>query len=287
VERSQARFASVFQARGDVYRQWFKFAIELEREFGPDEITKETLEPGRGWTYQSFKRAQLDGSYTILVEDGTAAPKTQLGMRAAIDHAAQLGMLNLADPDQQYEGLKLFGLTRMVPTLDIQIQSALQTQNAFQDFMADQKKVALMTQVLTVYQEMLQQQQQQLQIGQAQMQSTGQVMQPPPAPPSPLVGTPFEWFGWYNPIIFRQEFLKWANSDRIRDLLKNPQTGMMAKTLMVLHLQEIDAELAKLQAAQAAAQGPQQGPPNQQGAGRAMRNSNQNSGHEQRPEGQK
>ena len=276
VERAQARFASVFQSRGDVYKNWFKFAIELEREFGPDEITKETLEPGRGWTYQSFKRSQLNGSYSILVEDGTAAPKTTLGMRAAIDHASQLGMLNLTDPDVSYEGLKLFGLTRMIPSLDIQIQSALQKQNAFQDFMAEPQKVAIMTQVLEVHQQMLVAQQGQLALGQEEMQATGEVVQPPAPLPSPLIGTPFEWLGWYNPLINRQEFLKWANSDRIRDLLKQQPAGAIAKALMTLHLQEMDGQLAAIAAAQAPQEGPSGGGP--EGAGRGMRNSNQNAG---------
>jgi len=286
VERSQARFASVFTARGDVYKNWFKFAIELEREFGPDEITKETLEPGRGWTFQSFKRAQLEGSFSIIVEDGTSAPKTTLGIRAAIDHAAQLGMLNLQDPDVQYEGLKQFGLTRMIPSLDIQVQSALQKQNAFQDWIASPQNVGVAMQGLMAYQTALVGQQQQLVAGQQEMQQTGQPAMPPPPPPSPLTGTPFEWLNWYNPVIHRQEFLKWANSDRVRDLLKQPTSGPIAKTLMTLHLQEMDQKLAEIQAAQAAMQ-PQGPPPNQQGAGRAMRNSNQNSGHPQRPEGQK
>ncbi len=281
VERSQARFASVFMARGGVYRQWAKFALELEREFGPDEITKETLEPGRGWTFQSFKRSQLDGSYTLLVEDGTSAPKTTLGIRAAIDHAAQLGMLNLQDPDVQYEGMKQFGLTKMVPSLDIQVQGALQKQNAFQDWIADPQNVQLAFQQITMYQQALMQQQVQLQAGQQEMQATGQPAMPPPPPPSPLIGTPFEWLGWYNPIVHRQQFLIWANSDRIRDLLKQPQVGGIVKALMTLHLQEMDQQLAAAQAAMMP-----QGPPNQQGGGRAMRNSNQNSGHPQRPEGQ-
>jgi hypothetical protein len=292
VERSQARFASVFTARGDVYKNWFKFAIELEREFGPDELTKETLEPGRSWTFESFKRSQLDGSYTIIVEDGTAAPKTTLGIRAAIDHAAQLQMLNMQDPDVQYEGLKQFGLTRMIPSMDIQIQGALQKQNAFQDFIANPQSVALMTQVFQVYQQMLQTQQAQLQAGMDAMQQTGQVAEPPAPLPSPLVNTPFEWLEWYNPIIHRQEFLKWANSDRVRDMLKQPQSGPIVKAMMTMHLQEMDGKLAALQAqaAQAAMGSQVQGgapPQNQQGAGRAMRNSNQNSGHPQRPEGQK
>jgi hypothetical protein len=289
VERSQARFSSVFMARGEVYKNWFKFAVELEREFGPDEITKETLEPGRGWTFQSFKRAQLNGSYSIIVEDGTSTPKTTLGIRAAFDHATQLGMLNPADPDVAYEGLKTFGLTRMIPSLDIQVQSALQKQNAFQDFIADPQKIQLMTQVLQIHEQMVMAQQQQLALGQQEMAATGQPAQPPQPLPSALMGTPFEWLNWYNPVIHRQEFLKWANSDRVRDMLKQPQTGQMAKALMTMHLQEMDAKLAEIQMQQAMAAGGGQppAPPNQQGAGRAMRNSNQNSGHPQRPEGQK
>lgn len=274
VERSQARFASVFQARGDVYKNWFKFAIELEREFGPDSRTKETMQPGRSWTFQAFKRSQLNGSFSIVVEDGTAAPKTTLGMRAAVDHSAQLGMLNLMDPDQQYQALKLFGLTNMIPSLDIQIQGALQKQNAFEEWIAVSQNQQLAAQAVQQYQLALQQSMMENDLKSQRMGADGAPMQPAPPPPSPVMQTPLKWRPWYNPVIHRQEFLKWANSDTIRELIAQPQSGPIAEALLSLCLSEMDQEVAKVQAAQMP-----QGPPQEmQGAGRAMSNSNSNSG---------
>jgi hypothetical protein len=137
VERSQSRFSGVFQARGNAYKNWFKFALELEREFGAEEKTKATFTPARKWSFQTFQRSQLQGSVSIIVEDGSNVPKTALGMRAAVEHANTLGMLNMQDPDQQYEGLKLFGLTKMIPTLDIHIQAARSKQQAFEQWIGD------------------------------------------------------------------------------------------------------------------------------------------------------
>jgi hypothetical protein len=125
------------------------------------------------------------------------------------------------------------------------------------------------------------QQQVQLASGQKMMDTTGQPMQPPPPPPSPLTGTPLEWLPWYEVGVHKQEFLKWANSDKLRDMLKQKGSGPIVKAFLTLHLQEMTQQIAAQQAAMA----PPAPPPNQQGAGRAMRNSNQNSGHAQAPAG--
>ncbi len=295
VERSQARFASVFQARGDVYKAWAQFSLELEREFGPDELTKQVQGPGRGWTFESFKRSQLGGSFSVVIEDGTQAPKTALGIRAAIDHAAQLQMVNLQDPDVQYQAMKSFGLTNLIPSMDIQVQSALQKQSAFQDWIANPATVQAMTVVLTQYQSALMAQQQELASGQKMMDTTGEALPPPQPIPLPLANTPFEWLPWYNVVIHKQEFLKWANSDRVREMLRDKKAGDIVKAMMTMHLQEMDQQIQAAQMAAAMAaqpQGAQPGKDNQQGAGRAMRNSNQNSGHAQqkapeRAQGQK
>jgi hypothetical protein len=278
VERSQARFASVFQARGDVYKNWFKFAIELEREFGPDERTKETLKPGRGWTFQSFKRSQLNGSFSIVVEDGTAAPKTMLGMRFAVDHAAGLGLLNLQDPDQQYAGLRLFGLTSMAPGLDMQMQGALQKQQAFEEWIAMPQNQQMAAMMLQEYQTALQgfvaQSQAVVAQAQAAMQPTPE-MQPPP---SPLAQTPLKWRKWYKAQIHYVEFLKWANSDVMRDLIAQPQVGPVIEGLLSLHQADIEQALQE-QAMIGMAMVPQNQPsnaPQAQGSGRAAANSNQN-----------
>ncbi len=275
VERSQARFASVFTARGEAYRDWFKFALELEREFGPDERTKATQAPDKGWTFENFKRAQLQGDVSVIVEDGTQAPKTSLGMRAALDHASQLGMLNLHDPDQQYEGLKLFGLTRMVPQLDVHVQAAGLKQQNFEKWAASPQNIRAFAQTAKQLQDL---QDQKVQAYQgalavaAQDPSTPMPPQIQPAP-SPLEATPLRWLPWYDPMIHRLEFMKWANSDKVRALLQqNP--GLDG--ILALHLQEMTQ--AVIEAAQQAMGGAQQqAPPQAQGAGRAMTNSNANS----------
>jgi hypothetical protein len=79
VERGQSRFASAFKARGGLYKDWFKFALELEREFGPEERIRPVLSPARTWTQQQFKNATA-GRFDVIVEDGSMAPKTTLGI---------------------------------------------------------------------------------------------------------------------------------------------------------------------------------------------------------------
>jgi len=272
VERSQSRFASVFQSRGDAYKMWFKFALELEREFGPDERTKPILSPARTWTFETFKRSQLQGSVSVIVEDGSTVPKTNLGMRAAIEHAKGLGMLNMQEPDQQYEGLKLFGLTKMVPTLDIHVQAALQMHQAFEEWVVNPEQVqALVKQA----QQAQMQHQQALEQAAAVPVSEEPGSMPPPLPeaPSMLKDTPLEWMPWYSPLVHRQEVMKWANSDHMREIF---QAQPMARELVKAHLAEISMALQQEMMAL-------QGPPPEEASGpaRAMSNSNSNAGQGQ------
>ncbi len=327
IERSQARFSSVFRSRGDVYKDWFKFALELERQFGPDERTKAILTPARTWTFKNFKRAQLEGSVTIVIEDGSTTPKTNLGMRAAMEHANSLGMLNMQDPDQKYEGLKLMGLTRMIPTLDINIQSALQKQAAFEQWVQQpqlvQQTMKLAQAQQTAYEQAIQvaQQRSAVELGAAKDPAVPmpQPVQPPPPPPSVLDSTPLKWYPWYDAQIHMQEFIKWAQDDHIRELMK---TNKLVEQFLIQHLQEIQGHIPKVKdpktepkvaftfdaaaladpqvrelfdsvegitspvppgapGARPASQ-PQQGQKPAQGAARAMKNSNQNSGKEKK-----
>ena len=132
VERSQSRFTSVFQARGEMYRRWFSIAIELERQFGPEQRVHAVVSPNRGYSFQHFENAQLQGQITFQIEDGSNMPKTALGKRAAIEQANQLGLLDPADPDQKYALLTQFGLSDLVPTLNFHVQAALQIQDSFE-----------------------------------------------------------------------------------------------------------------------------------------------------------
>lgn len=263
LEQSQARFTGPVQARGDAYRHAVGFQLELERAFGPEERTAAILSPAKTWTFQTFKRAQLTGSVTVIAEDGSNAPKTSLGQRAAVEQAAGLGLLDMNDPDVKYEALRLFGLQKMVPSLDVHVQAAGLKQQEFEEWIGDdaavQESMGLAQQDEMKYQGELAQHTAMVAAipPPAPMPQDGQVpaengqngpmaptpaLPPPPEQPNPLDHTPLKWRKWYNPVVHRQEFMKWANSDRIRELLK---TKPQVEGLLDAHLQVINMALAE------------------------------------------
>lgn len=286
VERSQSRFASAFRSRGRSYENWFKAALEIEREFGPDERTEWVMNPARGWTRKLFKRAQLKGSFQVVVEEGSQTPKTQLGMRAAVQQLDAMGALNKSDPDQLYSLLQLFGQTKLAPSLDIHMQRALAKQQEFEDWVLTQNPQMLQMAVTGVQ---MQRDQYAAQIAaieaDAQAQTvidpaSGQAVGPDPAPmiaqlqapPSLTEGTPLKWKRWYKADIHLQEFMKWANSDRMMDLVKqNPAI----EPILEAHLEEITMALQE-QAMMFLGTAP--APNGGGGAGMAMANSNQEAG---------
>jgi hypothetical protein len=136
VDRSQSRFTTLFKARARAYRDWYACAIELERQHGPTQRVQALLGPNHGWTFQTFERVDLDGDIDIHLEDGTATPKTALGRRAALEHANQLGLVQAGDSEQRYKMLQELGLSDLAPSLDADVQSALQEQDAFEQWAA-------------------------------------------------------------------------------------------------------------------------------------------------------
>jgi hypothetical protein len=116
------------------------------------------------------------------------------------------------------------GLTDLVPSLDIHVQSALQMQDEFERW-----------------------------------------MESPQGPP------PLEVKPWHNPQIHWSERIKWLNSDRMRDALKQvPQL----EQVIFFHLQELMMRLAPPPAPGGGSPPAEGG----RGAGRAMQNANRNAG---------
>jgi hypothetical protein len=106
------------------------------------------------------------------------------------------------------------------------------------------------------------------------------------------MGSPLEWRGWYNPNIHKQEFLKWANGDRIRELIAEKPEII---GLLEAHLMEMDIKLMEqasgmvggvmLGEAQQAAPTQQPSKPKKGGNGSAMGNSNTESTTDNEPKG--
>lgn len=284
VQRGQARHASAYKSRGRMYKGWFKVALELERAFGEEQRTRAVLSKTRGWAFQHFKKADLGGDIEIMIEDGTLTPKTQLGERAAIDHLAQIGLLNPNDPDQRVAIYQKFGQTSLMPSTDAQVQEAWMNTEKFEKFMKDPAAIAQATM--------------EAQVAEAKATAAGQPLQ--------MTFGPLQYRRWYDPQIHRNELIKWTLSDRGRAVFQDVKTGQQAMALIDQYLTTIDIAIGQAQMGildangiqipitpgggaggpgpGAAAPAPGSVPgglPQQQGAagrGQQMRNSNQNAG---------
>lgn len=269
VERSQSRLSTVFAERGEAYRKWFAIALELERQHGPTERVYSVLSPNKGWTYRHFENAQLQGSIDIVVEDGSQAPKTNLGRRAAIEHANQLRMIDPMDAEQRYTALTDLGLHDYVKTLDTHVKKALSEQDAFEQWAQSPEFQTLLPQL----EQTMMQFQQQSAIYQQQSQQAAQIegatgipaaMPPPPVLP-PM--TPFVMKPYHKPDVHYAEHVKWANADTANELFTQ------YPILEQYFLQHLEETQMAMQAEMMAMQG---GPPQQGGP---MERSNAESGN--------
>lgn len=252
VERSQSRFGMVLGERGEGYRKWYQIALELERAYGPEERFFAVIGPNGTWQGDTFRKADLDGAIQIIIEDGSQAPKTNLGKRAAIQQLQQLQLLNPQDPDQSYAILRTFGQTELLPSLDADVKSALQEQDAFERWAMSDESI--------------------MQPPQPEMDPlTGAVVGIQPS--QPLTPSPFARKAWQNDAIHISEHRKWALQDSTRELFaQRPEL----EQVFVQHMAETEYWAMMTQQGM-----PRFAPPPMMGAGgaQAMQNSNVESGN--------
>jgi len=287
VERSQARFTAPLARRGKLYRDWYRLALDLEREFGPDERIWTVLGPNQTWSSQEFRKADLAGSIEIVIEDGSQTPKTSLGDRAAVEQLNQLGLLNRQDPEQQYAIFRKFGQTGLVPSLDNDVKSAQQEQDAFERWARSPGSEALPVP---------------LTLGVPAGPSLGGVAplaapsggpeegalaappgSPAPAgpalpPPMPTYAEPFPMVVqyWHRDDVHNAEHRKWANSDSARQLFQERPDLVIPFTQ---HMQGHDFSAVKKAAELATIQGAAMGMRPAQGGALALRGSNREAGN--------
>lgn len=257
VERSQSRYGPVLKNRGKAYRRWFSIALEMERKWGPDERAVAVLGPNGSYSRQAFKRVDLIGSVRIEVEDGSQMPKTSLGKRAAIEQLRNFGVIDPRNPDTAYRVLQIFGQTDLWPGLDYDVKSALAEQDAFEQWAL---AVQFVPQPIAGPAGAL-----------AVDPMTGQPQMGAPMPNMPPPGTAEIW---HNHMVHAAEHRKWANGDTMQRLMKDrPEI----KPFVTMMIQQHDMVLAEQAAAQAEAQAGSDG--NGVGGGRALSNSNKESGN--------
>jgi hypothetical protein len=135
-QRGRARFESLFAMRATALAKWYENALELERTYGPGTRTIAVMGPNQKWAFKNFENAQLDGDVAIIFDDSSSMPRTALGRMAALERGAAMGVIRPSDPEREYALLEEFGLTSMAPALNADINSALQEQDATEEWLA-------------------------------------------------------------------------------------------------------------------------------------------------------
>jgi hypothetical protein len=257
VERSQTRFTIPLEERGRGRQRWSMVTLELERLYGPAERKYAVMGPNGAWTFEAFKHSSLTGDIELLIEDGSHQPKTNLGLRAAIQQLDAMGVLPKDDPDVVYTILKALGSTNLLPRLDVGIKAALREQEQFQRWVAGPGSQPAPVDPMLL----------------EQAQQTGEM--PPTQYLQPL---PFAVEKWHDHQIHIAQHKKWANSDlAIRIFMARPDL----KQLWAQHLTE--HEMAEANDAMFEAMigggGALPAGPGGAGAAQTMTNSNRESGN--------
>ena len=264
VERSQSRYGPVLKNRGKGYQRWFQIALEMERQFGPDDRALSVLGPNGAYIQEHFQRVDLLGSIRVVVEDGSQMPKTSLGKRAAIEQLRTFGVIDPANPDTAYRILQVFGQVDLWPGLDVDVQSALAEQDEFERWAQQVQFAPARTEPIVGPG------------GAMVMDPMSNQPQVQEIPPQPNVPPPGQIEIWHNHAVHAAEHRKWANGDTLRRLMQDKPE---IKPFVTWMIEQHDVMLAMQMAAQA---GPQPGAGkdgNGVGGGRALGNSNRESGN--------
>ncbi len=227
IEAGEARFAGAFQSRANCFRDVSKSQIEIEREFGQPERIEAVITAGGGYTFDTFRTADLDGEVAYDVADGSTKPKTTLSERASIEHLKALGGVDMQDPDTRYAISQKLGQTDLIPSIDKQHVCALQNQEAFQTWVKQPNVAQYLPQ-------------------QPPPPSADGAPPPvvaPPPDPSSDPNYPFTLLPWYDARVHRVELVKWAVSG---DTIQLFRSLPIAKYFVGKYLGELESKIAEM-----------------------------------------
>ncbi len=226
IEAGEARFAGAFQSRANCFRDVSRSQMEIEREFGQSERVQAVATAGRGYSFETFRTADLDGEVTYDVADGSTKPKTTLAERASIEHLKALGGVDMNDPDTRYAISQKLGQTDLIPTIDKQHVCALQNQESFIQWVTQPGAQAYVP------------------LPPAPPGPDG-VMPAPVVPPDPSTDQnyPFTLLPWYDAKVHRVELVKWAVSEDTIQLFRMVPS---AKYFVGKYLGELESKLMQM-----------------------------------------
>jgi hypothetical protein len=124
LERANTRFTPVLTRYEKAWERVCNHALTIFQQFASEERINKIQGPGNTWEVQRFKNSDLRGAVDIIVEAGSAIPKSTVGEQALIQDLIGGGIIDPTNPETQYKILERFGSTGLLGDTDLNIRYA-------------------------------------------------------------------------------------------------------------------------------------------------------------------
>ena len=124
LERSITRFTPVIARLEEGLTDVYLDELLIFQQFATTDRMAKIQGPGHTWETECFSNADLTGNVDIIVEAGSAMPRSAVGTAANIQDLVGMGALNPQMPETQYKILKEMGSTGLLGGADMDIQQA-------------------------------------------------------------------------------------------------------------------------------------------------------------------
>lgn len=124
LERANTRFTKPIEHFETGYEGVCQDALTIFQQYGSEERISKIQGSGNTWEIERFSNANIAGAIDIVVEAGSAIPKSTVGEQALIQDLVAIGTINPLDPETQYKILEKFGSTNLLGSVDLNIRYA-------------------------------------------------------------------------------------------------------------------------------------------------------------------
>ncbi len=124
LERANTSFTPVIKRFEMVWQGVCQDLLEIFQEYATEERINKIQGAGHSWEVERFSKADLNGAVDVIVEAGSAVPKSQVGEQAMISDLQGMGVVNPQDPSTQYKILERFDSTGLLGDTDLNVRYA-------------------------------------------------------------------------------------------------------------------------------------------------------------------
>jgi hypothetical protein len=136
-ERNLSRYGPLFILWEQAWATWARQALEIFREF----VTEPRLLRIKGrdgkWQVEKFLGADLQGRIDVIPEAASSNPRSSLLDKAEMEQLAQMGVINIQDPEVKWKFLEVYGRTNLTPTMAADTKNAIMENEAFEKLAMD------------------------------------------------------------------------------------------------------------------------------------------------------